>query len=110
MGLKLSSIVEYLLVSAAVYIFALSPLLRTYFPSFILVEETPQYQTFEKTDSLVIPDPNVVCEPHGYNIRILSQEPLVVYVENFLSQEEADHLVDVSYVQLINIHFRRQID
>lgn len=99
MALKLSSIVEYLLVSAVLYIFVLSPALRTYFPSLVLeTHQESQYQSFEKTDSLVVPDPNLLCEQHGYGVRLLSREPLVVYVEGFLSEEEAEHLVDVSYV------------
>jgi prolyl 4-hydroxylase len=98
MALKLSSIVEYLLLSAALYIFVLSPLLRTYFPSLILEPQESSYQSFEKTDSLVIPGPDLVCDPHNYNVHILSREPLVVYIEGFLSHDEAGHLVNVSYV------------
>lgn len=105
MALKLSSVVEYLLVSAALYIFVVSPLLRTYFPLFVLVDQESQYQSFEKTDALVIPDPGLQCEPHAYEVRILSLEPLVVYIEGFLSGEEAEHLVEVSYGTLVKYVF-----
>jgi len=98
MALKLSTIIEYLLLSSVAYIFVLSPLLRTYFPSLVLVDQESHYQSFEKTDSLIIPDPNLSCVPHTYKVRILSRDPLVVYIEGFLSQEEAQHLLDVSYV------------
>jgi len=97
MALKLSSILEYLLLGAAAYVFVLSPLLRTFVPTLVPVDQESHYQSFEKTDSLVIPDPDLVCEPHTYNVRIMGRDPLVVYIEGFLSQEEAEHLVDVSY-------------
>lgn len=102
MALKLSSVIEYLLVSAALYIFVISPLLRTYFPSLVVVDQQLQYHSFEKTDALVIPDPNLACEPHAYNVRILSREPLVIYIEGFLSSEEAEHLVEVSYACMLD--------
>lgn len=109
MALKFSSIVEYSLISAALYIFVLSPLLRIYFPSLIVGDQVSQYQSFEKTDALVIPDPGLVCEPHGYDVRILSREPLVVYVEMFLSRDEAEHLVNISY-ELLVVHHCQDTD
>jgi prolyl 4-hydroxylase len=98
MALKLSSVIEYSLLSTALYIFVLSPLLHTYFPSLILESPESSYRSFEKTDLLVIPDPDLVCDPHNYNVHILSQEPLVVYIEGFLSHDEVEHLTNISYV------------
>ena len=108
MAFKLHSIVEYFLLSAALYIFVLSPLLRTYFPSLIPESQESSYESFEKTDSLIIPDPNLICDPHNYNVHILSREPLVVYIEGFLSQDEAEHLVNVSYVTRDYTHSRKR--
>lgn len=34
----------------------------------------------------------------AYQTHILSHDPLVIYIENFLSDSEADHLVDVRWV------------
>lgn len=96
MALKLSSIVEYLLLSAVLYIFVLSPLLRTYFPSLILKSQESSYQSFEKTDSLTVPDLDLVCNQHNYNVHILSQDPLVMYIEGFLSDDETEHIVNIS--------------
>ncbi|KAF5235942.1 hypothetical protein FANTH_11450 [Fusarium anthophilum] len=48
---------------------------------------------------LAIDPPNATapeCTPDGYVARILSREPLVVYLENFLSGEERKHLLDLS--------------
>lgn len=36
------------------------------------------------------------CAPDAYSVHILSKAPLVVYIENFLSTEERDHLLDIS--------------
>lgn len=33
----------------------------------------------------------------SYRVHILSQAPLVIYIEDFLSGDEADHLVNVRY-------------
>lgn len=107
MALKLSSIVEYLVLSAMFYIFVLSRLLRTYLPFHILESQESSYQSFEKTDSLVIPDPDLVCDPHNYNVHILSREPLVLYIEGFLSQDECEHLINVSYVTCPSIHSQK---
>lgn len=53
---------------------------------------------------LAIDAPNATapeCAPDGYIARIVSREPLIVYLEGFLSQEERSHLLEIRYV---NIH------
>lgn len=35
------------------------------------------------------------CTPHSYDIQIISRSPLVLYLTNFLSDEEADHLIAI---------------
>jgi prolyl 4-hydroxylase len=35
------------------------------------------------------------CAPDAYSVHILSKAPLVVYIENFLSLEEREHLLDI---------------
>lgn len=41
------------------------------------------------------------CDPEtssdAYRLHILSQSPLVIYIEDFLSKKEADHLVNIRY-------------
>ncbi|KAL3424987.1 2OG-Fe(II)oxygenase family Oxidoreductase [Phlyctema vagabunda] len=36
------------------------------------------------------------CTPHAFSTHILNLEPLVIYIEDFLSEEEREHLVNVS--------------
>jgi hypothetical protein len=48
---------------------------------------------------LMVPDPNLVCEDdHGYKTYVLSRDPLVVYVEGFLSTGERRAIVELRYV------------
>ncbi|KAF4992996.1 hypothetical protein FGRMN_6800 [Fusarium graminum] len=48
---------------------------------------------------LAIDAPNATapeCAPDGYVARVLSREPLIVYLERFLDQEERSHLLEIS--------------
>ena len=35
------------------------------------------------------------CGPDSYSVHVFSREPLVVYIENFLSLEERKHLLEI---------------
>lgn len=35
------------------------------------------------------------CPADAYSVRVFSREPLVIYIENFLSPEERDHLLEI---------------
>jgi prolyl 4-hydroxylase len=56
--------------------------------------------SFEKAESLVIPDgqEDLECEEAGYRSFVLSREPLVVYLEGFLSEGEREEIVSVRWV------------
>lgn len=50
-------------------------------------------------ESLVYPDRDLQCPAHLFkNIHIFSASPLVIYIDGFLSEAEADHLVAISFV------------
>ena len=52
-------------------------------------------------DSFISPEDDVPVDctlEGGYKTHILSREPLVIYIEGFLSEREADHLVGVRFV------------
>jgi prolyl 4-hydroxylase len=93
MAIKTSTIVEYALLAIPLYLFGLSPLLNILFPKD--VSET-SYQSFEKTDSLIIPNDALQCPSHSYQTYIAHHEPLVIYVDNFLSNTETEHLVQLA--------------
>jgi prolyl 4-hydroxylase len=46
-----------------------------------------------KVDNLVYPRKDLHCPRHSYTTHIFATSPLVIYIDNFLSDEEADHLV-----------------
>lgn len=108
----LSTIITWLLYFVPVYIFVLDPLIRPYFPDsaswredqdgHVLGEWDTAPSTLHLTDdSFISPDDGVPdnCpgEAEGYRVHLLSREPLVLYIENFVSTAEADHLVDIRY-------------
>ncbi|KAH7313369.1 hypothetical protein B0I35DRAFT_480059 [Stachybotrys elegans] len=41
-------------------------------------------------------DTALECAPDAYSVRILRREPLVIYIENFLSEHERKHLLEIS--------------
>lgn len=38
------------------------------------------------------------CVPHDYSIELLSIDPLVIYINNFLRDEEIEHLLELGFV------------
>lgn len=40
----------------------------------------------------------IACPPDAYSLHIFSREPLVLYVEGFLSAEDRAHLLGIRYV------------
>jgi len=110
---KLSSIFTWILYFIPVYIFVLEPILRPIFPgqakpsdvttgdSETLLddwEDTKPALNLED-DSFISPEDGVPTNcpdaAPGYRVHLLSRTPLIVYIENFVSDEEADHLVDI---------------
>ena len=93
------SVIEYafyILIIAFIYIAIESPGLPESFLRLRISEpETiPLSQT--QIESLVYPDPQLQCPYQSYNIHIFSSSPLIVYIKNFLSASEAQHLIDLS--------------
>ncbi|KAL1979177.1 hypothetical protein VTN96DRAFT_6595 [Rasamsonia emersonii] len=103
-----SSIFTWILYLVPLYIFVLSPLLRTIFPSERadgLLGDDDDYDDGQLVpalnttdDSFISPedDTPLNCPADEYRVHIFSRTPLVIYIENFLSDQEADHLVAVS--------------
>lgn len=109
-----STIASWIFYFIPVYIFVLAPLLQQLFPSDTNetststwgVDRTVEYDAEGneisplnlEDDSFISPEddrPLNCAWPDAYQVHILSREPLVIYIENLLSDAEADHLVDV---------------
>lgn len=46
-----------------------------------------------KIEHLVYPSKSLTCPKHDYTTHIFSTSPLVIYIEDFLSAEEVEHLI-----------------
>lgn len=105
---KLSTIVSWLIYLVPVYIFILNPLLQQFLPESVTllgsndlsewVDAAPGLNLTD--DTFISPEDgtpfNCAGEPEGYKVHLLSRTPLILYIENFVGAEEADHLVDIS--------------
>jgi prolyl 4-hydroxylase len=52
-----------------------------------------------KVESLVHPTVGLRCLEHKYDVHVFSASPLLIYVDGFLSKEEANHLLSARYGQ-----------
>ncbi|TVY42931.1 putative prolyl 4-hydroxylase [Lachnellula subtilissima] len=85
------------------YIAALLPLyVLVWIPLSNVIFGTPQkqkpsdHQNVLFNSSFIATDEPLSCPPHNYSTFILSQEPLIIYIENFLTAEESAHLISIS--------------
>ncbi|KAL4916322.1 oxidoreductase [Aspergillus aurantiobrunneus] len=91
------------------YFLVISPLLRQLFPndSVYSPDNAAYDDEAEDEDTSLSLNPDVLSLDDGtpitcdtgsdsYRVHILAQSPLVIYIEDFLSDSEADHLVNIS--------------
>lgn len=92
------TIIEVGLISAIIYFFLGFPGLprSTKNSASVLKDVRPSPGSTARVESLVTPRPGLQCSPHEYRIHVFSSTPLVIYIEDFLSPTEADHLVSIS--------------
>ncbi|KAI9730290.1 MAG: hypothetical protein M1818_008193 [Claussenomyces sp. TS43310] len=89
---------SYLIALIPAYFFVYLPLSQKYFPDRAggSRHDTP----FTFSDSFVAREDGdampLSCAPQPYDAHILSREPLVIYIENFLSESEMEHVMEVS--------------
>ncbi|KJX96027.1 oxidoreductase like protein [Zymoseptoria brevis] len=89
------TIVEVAVISIVIYIFLGAP----GFPaSTTKVPSIPKANSkgLPKVENLVYTSRELVCPPSHYDAHIYSTAPLLIYIENFLSHSEADHLISLS--------------
>lgn len=90
---------SYVIGGIAIFLFAYNPIVQylnlSSEPS--RLPRTPRPRINESL--LAIDGPNQTapnCAPDAYSVHILSKAPLVIYIENFISQDERDHLLEIS--------------
>lgn len=100
--LSIGSTIQCIVLSIVGYMLAGAPLLSMLTGDANLsASQAPPEIHPDKLSTLVIPEANLSCESHAYKgVHVLSREPLVVYIEGFLDNDEASHIVDIRYVIL----------
>ncbi|OLN88233.1 putative prolyl 4-hydroxylase 3 [Colletotrichum chlorophyti] len=89
--------ISYVVGLVAFVVFFFDPIARLLAPSGHRIVRSPRPQMNESL--LAVENPNdtaLSCPPDTYSVRIFSKEPLVLYIENFLSPAERAHLLDIS--------------
>jgi prolyl 4-hydroxylase len=90
--------ISYILALLPLYVLVYLPLSRIIFPSQVPLSNNLAYNSsFIATEDAELFNP-ASCPKHSYETHILSLEPLMVYIENFLSVKEREHLVSIRSV------------
>lgn len=90
---------SYIVALIAAVIFFADPISQLFWPHKPNTRLSPRPQLNESLLALDGPnDTAPVCPPDTYSARILSVEPLVVYLEGFLNEDERNHLLEIRYV------------
>ncbi|KAF2138502.1 uncharacterized protein K452DRAFT_321071 [Aplosporella prunicola CBS 121167] len=95
MAVSLGTVIQYLFYTVVLYVLVGAPISRILFNP-RATESADTVTEFINSDRLAIPDESLVCPEHHYQTHILNRDPLVIYIEDFLSGEEAKHIIDIS--------------
>jgi prolyl 4-hydroxylase len=100
-SISFSSLVQYVFFAAIVYVLAGAPLNSIFSDKGSYSEDGSAADTsVEKLRDLVVLEKDLSCKEHAYKgVHVLSREPLVVYIDGFLSEDERGEVVGMRYVQ-----------
>ena len=92
------TIVEVAVISIVIYVFLGTPGL----PSSSIQQASNVHEDIPrsraKVEALVYPDKDLKCPKHEVNVKVFSTSPLILYLDGFLSEHEANHFVDIRCV------------
>jgi hypothetical protein len=88
-------LLQYAAILAAIYVFLNGPFSGVSQGQSTSDESYDIPLSQEKADQLVYPDPNLQCDAHPYNVHIFSRSPLVIYIPNFISKVESEHIISI---------------
>lgn len=94
------TLIEVAVIAAAIYIAIGAPGLFTASTTSDQVQKDVPIAR-AKAETLVYPSKGLQCPRRDFGIHILSSSPLVIYIDDFLSDSEADHLVDIRQVNIL---------
>lgn len=106
---KPSAILTWIIYLVPLYIFVLAPLLRQLFPARGDEDLDEREQHRQHAPGVNVSDDSFISAEDGtpldcaggadnYQVHLLSRDPLVIYIEGFVKDSEADHLLNVRYV------------
>jgi len=95
MAPRVRTVVEYLVFALPVLLFFGGPALRPYLSSESSRKPHTSYNHVESL-SLDTSTHGLDCPSHLSSTYVLSREPLIIYIDGFLSALEADHIVDAA--------------
>lgn len=98
----------YLLALVPFLLFSFSNLISQLFSSSPpQIRRLPRPQLNEDLLALESPGNQTSCSPNPYTVHVFSRAPLVLYIENFLSQDERAHLLEIRFVSCLSpfLHF-----
>ena len=89
------TVLEVGLISAVLYILIGAPGLPFTIFQNSRPEEIDVPVARASTESLVYPDKDLKCSSHDVGIHLFSTSPLIIYIDDFLSESETKHLIDI---------------
>ena len=93
------TITEVAVISIVIYVIIGAPGLPASFNSSSADrEDVPVARA--KVETLVYPNKDLKCPRHDFDIHVFSTSPLIIYIDGFLRESEAQHLIDIRYFQL----------
>ena len=91
---KYRTVLEIIVIAAVIYVLVGTPGLQ--FSTSSNQSRSPQDDVSNaraKVENLVYPSKELNCARRNYEILVFSTSPLVLYIDGFLSEQEADHLI-----------------
>ncbi|KAH9832430.1 prolyl 4-hydroxylase subunit alpha-3-like [Teratosphaeria destructans] len=89
------TVLEVGVISAVIYVLLGAPGLPSINTNSTAEQNVPIARA--KVENIVYQEPGLQCSDHHYDIRIFSQTPLVILIDNFISEREANHLIAISH-------------
>ncbi|KAI4716159.1 hypothetical protein E4T48_07645 [Aureobasidium sp. EXF-10727] len=91
-----ATLLQYVAILAAIYVFFNGPFSSVSQGQSSDEESYDMPLSQEKAGQLVYSDLALQCDGHPYNVHVFSRSPLVIYIPDFLSSAESEHMIQIS--------------
>lgn len=89
------TILPYVAIFVAVYLFLNGSLTTTSQSQSGVEQDYERPLSQDKKEALIYPDPNLKCDVLPHDIHVFSRSPLIIYIPDFLTKAESDHLIKI---------------